>query len=1307
MFPVNVLKAGYSADLEDAYNYAFENEATTMASIDEANVYGQLTRSNMAKMLSNRWEKVLGLTPDTSKTCEFTDVANVSEELQGYIKTSCELGLMWVWVTKFRPNDKVSRAEFGTVLSRALRGDKNNGATPYYADHLAALEDAGIMTDISNPSMTEVRGYVWIMMKRAEDKGVATPSTCKDPMVAIACALNQTDAACPVECRDEVNNEVKAWNLNVDLASNNPDAMSIPNNAPSLTYAIFDVKAWSEDVTVRSLDVTRMGLWSKADFSKIWIENADWVRVSARQTIGTDDNASLTFSPALVVKSNGTETLSLVAKMWGTTTPPNINYFKLVDMDTSAADINGLPLISNAMTTSNYTVATVTSTVQWSNTTYQIGETNQEFAQWKLANNSSTKDMLLRTLTVKNEWTARIADDTANLGVYINGSKISWTPIYNGESITFPLEDYLLEAGKSQVAYIRGDTVATDQASDTIIFTVRYSEDFNAIEKTSGFGISHDLDTKTSPTLSKTYTIQWGDTTLMKSSTAPASQTKAKWATNVTFLEAKLSVKQDFYADSVKLNIYSNTDNGGVQTNWAAALKNFKLYIDGKIVSTLTMDASDYTDCHADTTLGAWGSKCTLIFDSTVNVAKWNKTIKLIGEIESNAGAYKFRAEIAWIANGGTFTPAAFTNAKYTSNDKAIQPIAGTVTAGDVTIGTSNVTITENSWTPVGQNVVAWTQGLSIAKYTLKANDADDLKITSMKFTLIGGGVDGRDIPSANLYINGVQAWSTKYFSTSNVGSVEFNSINVTIPSNQQVVVELKGNLTNSAAGTLQVDLTSLDVKDSSTTDATANGLVLSTYSLATNTVNSVSLTVGTVGTVTANNNSNSAVSNVLVASNVEQELGKFTFASQYDAIKITNLYLETLDWASLTAQVNDTTPAAVVIGGVYTAIIDGITVSFTATAATVANVTAGLTAAINANTRLADLVTAVDATTKVTITSDIAGKWFTISTSASAGTLTNANTTPNAGSSSIASRISTISLYNAAWEKLADGVMNGNYAYFDMGDSSTFVIPSNANNYIVTVKAKFNPINEYTQTATKIKVALNGSPADAVQWTIIAKWIRAVSQWNNTVLSTASATNVATNLMMLAKSRPTFAYVADDTLVPTNTKLATNATMKAYAFSVTADAAGDVELGSVNVSITAAAAARVTNISIYDKANPSVVLATAWAGTYGAGITTLKFTNSERISATASKTYIVEIAYNLVAATESLSIGVKDSTNDNAFTTNLVWALPIVAASAMTVWSDFSDTAHSSTPAINKDWMNGFKVPGLSSMASRSYTAY
>jgi hypothetical protein len=94
MFPVNVLKAGYDSKLTEAYQYAFDNGATTMDSIENANVYGQLTRSNMAKMLSAWGESVLGLTPDTSKTCEFTDVDYVSEELQGFITKSCQLGLM-------------------------------------------------------------------------------------------------------------------------------------------------------------------------------------------------------------------------------------------------------------------------------------------------------------------------------------------------------------------------------------------------------------------------------------------------------------------------------------------------------------------------------------------------------------------------------------------------------------------------------------------------------------------------------------------------------------------------------------------------------------------------------------------------------------------------------------------------------------------------------------------------------------------------------------------------------------------------------------------------------------------------------------------------------------------------------------------------------------------------------------------------------------------------------------------------------------------------------------------------------------
>lgn len=76
-------------------------------------------------------------------------------------------------------------------------------------------------------------------------------------------------------------------------------------------------------------------------------------------------------------------------------------------------------------------------------------------------------------------------------------------------------------------------------------------------------------------------------------------------------------------------------------------------------------------------------------------------------------------------------------------------------------------------------------------------------------------------------------------------------------------------------------------------------------------------------------------------------------------------------------AQVWTSTPANVDVGDTFTLIINGTTVSFTATAATVANVTAGLSAAINASAQ-ASAVTAVDGTTLVTITSDAAGTAFT-----------------------------------------------------------------------------------------------------------------------------------------------------------------------------------------------------------------------------------------------------------------------------------------------------------------------------------------
>lgn len=105
---------------------------------------------------------------------------------------------------------------------------------------------------------------------------------------------------------------------------------------------------------------------------------------------------------------------------------------------------------------------------------------------------------------------------------------------------------------------------------------------------------------------------------------------------------------------------------------------------------------------------------------------------------------------------------------------------------------------------------------------------------------------------------------------------------------------------------------------------------------------------------------------------------------------------------APTVAQVDNFIPANVEIGDVFTLTNNGKTVSFTATAATVANVTAGLTAAWNASTynEMAEL-TAADATTRMTLTADTPGRPFTVTSSATDGGGTNTQTLTRGSSTS------------------------------------------------------------------------------------------------------------------------------------------------------------------------------------------------------------------------------------------------------------------------------------------------------------------
>ncbi|MCX6824521.1 MAG: S-layer homology domain-containing protein [candidate division SR1 bacterium] len=161
----------YSRELNQAYSFAFDNSITTIDDCDKVNLDGQLLRSHMAKMISNFAITTLGLKPNTGTVCNFTDMSKESDEMKFYSKIACQLGLMGmndqgIINGTFNPNETVTRAQFGTVLSRLIRQNENNGGVPYYTKHLQALKTAGIMTKIDEPNAKELRGFVMVMLQR-------------------------------------------------------------------------------------------------------------------------------------------------------------------------------------------------------------------------------------------------------------------------------------------------------------------------------------------------------------------------------------------------------------------------------------------------------------------------------------------------------------------------------------------------------------------------------------------------------------------------------------------------------------------------------------------------------------------------------------------------------------------------------------------------------------------------------------------------------------------------------------------------------------------------------------------------------------------------------------------------------------------------------------------------------------------------------------------------------------------------------------------------------------------------------------
>ncbi len=833
--------ASYSDELQGAYDYAYGIGITTQSSIDTANMYGSLIRSHMAKMMVNYATEVLGLTPDTSMACEFTDIANESAELQGYITEACQLGLMGVGITAFNPNGVVTRAQFGTVLSRALYGDTYNDGDPYYANHLAALQDAGIMNNISNPNAPEVRGYVMLMMQRAAE-GTTTPEICDTPENVLSCSLGLD--TCPTEC--EVAPEEKSGTLTVSLDDALANGTQVPK-AGIIKFASVDFKANSDDVSLRTVSIKKLGLASIPSATRVWFEK-NGVRVSGKAAFTSDGIAIISFAPIYEVKVNGTETLDLYVELAASSAiAAGTDFqFKSEDFGTTAENVNGW-FTTPTLRTADYTVASLTIAAASGTGTANVTTNGMELGAFSVANTNYTgseiRDVNFKSITLRQSGNASLSN-LSDIVLERNSVVVASNPTINWRDITFTVGDEV-KNGTTATYYIKAIVNDVETSNDTYQFDLRLTSDVNAVEKLTDFR----CPISGTPSL-YTNTIQGSDITFARDTNVPLSMNYAA-GSDVVLMKWTITTKSAITLEDPTLRVSSSSTQ---TTGLDAMFSTIYLQVGNSIFS--------YSPAATDTGAAFLGS-------ATVN---GTATVKMYGKLKDTSPARTIKYQDLQLSS--------FRIKEYVSNGYTVATSIGSIVWVSVAAQTATLNVTRTD--ALGDTTVAaWSNGLTVYGLRLSSTQWNGVTVSNMVLSLTGNTLATGYLNNAylTLYINGDAIQSKNVTSAT---SITFDWFNKKITSSSPLDIVVKANFVEAfSAGTFKATLSSLNAYD------TLTSTTITSYAKPAG----ATFTIGTAAGALSTSNDN-PLSTLLLSPSLAQKVAAFKLSASNDGIRLYDVTL-------------------------------------------------------------------------------------------------------------------------------------------------------------------------------------------------------------------------------------------------------------------------------------------------------------------------------------------------------------------------------------------------------------------------------
>ncbi len=848
------------------------------------NLGNNVTRAEMAKVAVN----IKGVTVTECTGKVFSDVTSAIGDLCGYVEAAATANLVNKIASKFRPMDLVTRAEMLKMLLSAKgiaatdedQGFQDLGTDASLNGFINAAAKAGIINKglLFNPNNTASRGEAFKVA--ANSAGLTTTATAEtgDDLNLGDLFGDTTDTTTGTTTTTTTGTTttttvVAAGDLEVALSPTSPGAKSIPQ-AGTVSFGTFDFTAGGSDISLNTVKMNRGGLGSRTDVNRVWMEK-NGMRVSGRQSVGSDGTVFVTFSPALVVKAGSTESLDLVVSMSGASNSQHVfTIASASDVTSSAAAVKGtFPVSTASMTTTSYTVTPVLFSTGGTTSTYRVGDTGVELGQFKLRNDATDdKSVTFKAISLRNDGTGDMAKNLTNLAIYKNGAKISTAAVVDGKNVTFTVNDSVA-FGRQETYYIRADIASVDNTTgNTYQFSLRFSDDLNVTEALTGF--KSTVNGVTSSVSLVSYSVSGGDVILSKSTTAPSSQTVAPGTNDVVLLSADLAVAQPVNLQDLAVTLNTTGFSGATAGDLSHDFSSLKLVVGGQTVSTFTPSAS---------------TTSSFTFEGTVTVSK-STTIQILGNVRSGAtGKYKLN-DVAL---------SAFSIKEYAVNGNTIQSaqIVGSSNGVSTTIGSATLTLTRNDGV-ADQALTIGSTSQTLMQFAMRANDVSDVTVTKLTFgTGAGssGSLNTTNVTNVQLVVNGVVA-STKSMST---GVADFNDINIKILKNTDATVKVVANFSTALTSGEQfkVALQSVEARDS-------NSLTLGTAAVTTLPVTGVLYTFVGAGTATLTQNSATPNAAVLTASAVETEVARYTLAATNDALQLTDLYVYNTGTADLSSRI-------------------------------------------------------------------------------------------------------------------------------------------------------------------------------------------------------------------------------------------------------------------------------------------------------------------------------------------------------------------------------------------------------------------